>query len=90
MPKVEPKHTSPPWFKFETIDGYTGIMGPITPENKPHIAWVDFAKEEDLQIALAAPDMLEALEKVQQRLKECCQFVPEYIPAAIKKARGIK
>lgn len=59
---TQSEHTPGPWFEAATIGEYTGIRAPGI---KDPIAWVDFVKNEDFRLTLAASELLEALEIAQ-------------------------
>ena len=62
------KHTPGPWIVYEFVDGYD-IRAPeaecyVATASDPEAVWGAIGREEDACLIAAAPDLLEALEKL--------------------------
>ena len=93
----EGDHTPGPWVVYEFVDGYD-IRAPeaecwVTTASDPEAVWGAVGREEDARLIAAAPELLEALEKVVSFVDagEGTWTVEEQniARAAIAKARGL-
>lgn len=101
---VTSKHTPGPWQSFiwddskpDTITvGASRLCSNNGGRTKDHLFDIDcsgpdYVKEEmkaNAYLIAAAPEMLEALEKIESELLDVDMEIPEYLTLAIAKARG--
>jgi hypothetical protein len=88
------KHTPGPWEVVELVDGYD-IRSPesrcrIATASDPEAVWGAIGREEDACLIAAAPELLEALESLVQRVGGDEWFAEwaGMARAAIAKAKG--
>ena len=88
------KHTPGPWVVYEFVDGYD-IRAPesecyVVTASDPEAVWGAVGREEDACLIAAAPELLEALESLVQRVGGDEWFAEwaGMARAAIAKAKG--
>ena len=86
------KHTPGPWVVYEFVDGYE-IRSPeaecwVATASDPEAGWGAIGREEDARLIAAAPDLLEALERVKETGVYFGAVPHDMVNAALAKAKG--
>lgn len=92
------KHTPGPWIADQLVDGYdihaAETRFRVATASDPEMVWGAIGREEDARLIAAAPELLEALEKIVRMFEgadDTVWAVEDYhqkARAAIAKAKG--